>query len=306
MFASDPEVVNLTHDSRDQAERLSRETNHQARPEPTDRINGSAAKDGALVDEFIVLEAAPSSAEIPTPSAFKGRSLGVFGPENNIRRQLSDLLVQPWVEPVILLLIVAQVVLLAVEAAPDVWGEGNARPNRWGKTPIDWALFAIFIIYTLELIAKIIVSRLFQGPPEHSAVDRQREDNRGTLFDKIRTLLLLNHSTADQPPQTQPYGPFAFARSFLPTQKPHVPKTWEDEMRMHMTRKAFLRHTFNRLDFVCVVAFWVSFILGLTGVEHRYHIYIFRMVSCLRIVRLMALTRGSAVCLPPLNLCIGS
>ncbi len=321
--AADP---NYAGNDCDQAEEISREANHHetssvpetsplngpslrlsvtgtsSHPDAIDHTGGAATTDGPLLDEIIALEAAPTSAETPIPSAFKGRSLGVFGPDSNVRLRLSDLLVNPWAEPVILVFILAQTVLLAVEAAPDVWGEGNARPDRWGNTPIDWALFAIFVISTLEITARIIVSRLVQDDPEHSAADRQRGESRGTVVDRIRTLLPLGSSKSDQPPQTGAYGPSAFARSLLITQEPQLPKTVADMQRTGMASKAFLRHTFNRLDFAAVVAFWVSFILGLTGIEHHYHIYLFRMASCLRIIRLMALTSGTAVCHPLLCL----
>jgi hypothetical protein len=49
------------------------------------------------------------------------------------------------------------------------------------------------------------------------------------------------------------------------------------------------------LDFVAVVSFWISFVLGITGMESKHHLHVFRMLSCLRIVRLLALTRGNTV-----------
>ena len=71
--------------------------------------------------------------------------------------------------------------------------------------------------------------------------------------------------------------------------------TLEEQQRMQLARRAFLRHGFNRLDFVAVVSFWISFILGVTGLENRHAVYVFRMLSCLRIIRLLALTKGNLV-----------
>ena len=70
---------------------------------------------------------------------------------------------------------------------------------------------------------------------------------------------------------------------------------------MQLARRAFLRHGFNRLDFVAVVSFWISFVLGIFGLEHQYHLYVFRMLSCLRIIRLLGITKGNAVSSPPAN-----
>lgn len=66
--------------------------------------------------------------------------------------------------------------------------------------------------------------------------------------------------------------------------------------RIRLAHRAFLRHSFNRLDFVAVVAYWVSFALALGGAENEHRLYVFRMLSCLRILRLLALTSGTSVC----------
>ena len=74
----------------------------------------------------------------------------------------------------------------------------------------------------------------------------------------------------------------------------------EEQQRLHLARRAFLRHGFNRLDFIAVVAFWISFVLGVTGLESKHSVYVFRMLSCLRIIRLLALTKGNLVSWPSL------
>ncbi|KAM3450960.1 hypothetical protein MY5147_009196 [Beauveria neobassiana] len=44
-----------------------------------------------------------------------------------------------------------------------------------------------------------------------------------------------------------------------------------------------------------------AFILGITGLESRHHLYIFKMLSCLRILRLLSLTHGTAIILRSLK-----
>jgi voltage-dependent calcium channel len=71
----------------------------------------------------------------------------------------------------------------------------------------------------------------------------------------------------------------------------------EQAQRLQLARRAFMRHSFNRLDLIAVVSFWISFILGILGIESTYHLYVFRMMSCLRILRLLAITHGTSVCI---------
>ncbi|KAJ9630744.1 calcium channel protein [Taxawa tesnikishii (nom. ined.)] len=65
--------------------------------------------------------------------------------------------------------------------------------------------------------------------------------------------------------------------------------------KKRLAYRAFLRHSFNRLDFLAVVSFWISFLIGVFGVESSRHVYVFRMLSCLRILRLLGITSGTSV-----------
>jgi hypothetical protein len=71
-------------------------------------------------------------------------------------------------------------------------------------------------------------------------------------------------------------------------------------------QKAYLRHSWNRVDFLAIVSFWIMFILALTGVEAKESVYIFRALSTLRAARLLTVTAGTTVrisscwCLPRL------
>lgn len=228
------------------------------------------------------------------PNPLKGKSLGIFSPDNPIRRRLCDVLVQPWTEPLILILIVLQTILLCVEAAPNVFDDGDGRPDRWGSTPIDWAIFVLFVIYTVEIIARIIVSGFILNASEYSTIDRKR-GVKAVVAEKYRDVFQPQRQKSVKKPPQDLYGPSTLARSVTWLNGQHVPETMEEQQRFQLARRAFLRHGFNRLDFVAVVSFWISFVIGITGLEKEHHLYVFRMLSCLRILRLLALTKGNAV-----------
>lgn len=234
----------------------------------------------------------PVAGRMPNP--LKGKSLGIFSPENPIRTRLCDILVQPWTEPMILVLIVLQTILLCVESAPDVFEDGQGRPDRWGSTPIDWALFILFIIYTVEIIARIIVSGFILNASEYSTIDRKR-GIKVAVAEKYRDVFQPQRQKSVKKPPREEYGPSTLARSVTWFHGQPLPETLEEQQRYQLARRAFLRHGFNRLDFVAVVSFWISFVVGITGLEKTHHLYVFRMLSCLRILRLLAITKGNAV-----------
>lgn len=264
----------------------------QVYPSPTEKKGGS---------EWSFAETAlPPRRRGPMPNPLKGRSLGIFGPDNVIRRKLCDVLVNPYMEPILLLLIVLQAVLLAVEAANNVYDPGNGRPKEWDPSSgINWALFILFIIFTLELMARIIVSGFVLNAAEYSTIDRKK-GIRAAISDQYNAVFRPQRQKSVKTPREQSYGPSTFARSFT-MMHGTIPETVEEQQRMQLARRAFLRHGFNRLDFIAVVSFWIAFVLSITGIEMEKHLFIFRMLSCLRIVRLLALTNGTAIILRSLK-----
>ncbi|KAI1767672.1 Ion transport protein-domain-containing protein [Hypoxylon sp. FL1150] len=256
-------------------------------------------KNGDLERTFTEAPLPPRRAG-PMPNPLKGRSLGIFGPDNVIRRKLCDVLVNPYMEPILLILIVLQAVLLGVEAANNVYDPGNGRPPEWDPSSgINWALFILFIIFTLELIARIIVSGFILNAAEYSTIDRKK-GIRAAVSDQYNAVFRPQRQKSVKTAREPSYGPSTFARSFT-MMHGSMPETVEEQQRMQLARRAFLRHGFNRLDFIAVVSFWIAFVLSITGIEMSEHLFIFRMLSCLRIVRLLALTNGTAIILRSLK-----
>ncbi|KAJ5491210.1 hypothetical protein N7539_002777 [Penicillium diatomitis] len=234
---------------------------------------------------------------------FRGRSLGILGPDHPLRLWLCDLLVHPIMEPLILVIIIVQAVLLIVESSKSVFDD--PRGVRWGRSSFDYVFFVIFAIYTLELAAKILVSGFIFNPTEYSTLDRSL-GIRKAIAEKGKNLITPHRQgTVRKVSFAQPEPQHSILRSFTGMNGlDSNPGAYKDPLhknRERLAHRAFLRHSFNRLDFVAVVAFWVSFFLSVIGMESAHHLYIFRMLSCLRILRLLALTNGTSVILRSLK-----
>jgi len=114
-----------------------------------------------------------------------------------------------------------------------------------------------------------------------------------------------------QPAQTLSPNPTATPQEYYTPEQPDYPvpifsaatfHRGEDEAQIFRNRhkarlahRAYLRHSFNRMDFIAVVSYWIALVLELTFVMSKHHIYIFRMLSCLRIFRLLSITEGTSV-----------
>ncbi|KAF2145335.1 uncharacterized protein K452DRAFT_294991 [Aplosporella prunicola CBS 121167] len=312
-------VVNLSNESELIEQSIRRKSSiRKDEPEPSPQLRpGSPGLFGLDVPPGSpALSFAPGSPleKLPSPlsasrpfnwkmqaNPLKGKSLGVFPPDSSIRMRLCDVLTHPATEPVLLVLIIMQIILLTIDSARNVFD--YPRSPHWGDTWIDYGLLGLFVVYTIETIIRIIVSGFFFNPIEYSTINRQL-GVRQALINKGKSLFT---SPQRQPsvkrvgstfPPEQP----SIIRSFTTTTlDPGDPANFRQQQRIRLSHRAFLRHSFNRLDFVAVVSFWISFVIGVFGVESSHHAYVFRMLSCLRILRLLGLTSGTTVILRSLK-----
>jgi len=236
----------------------------------------------------------PSAPWQAPPNPLRGKTLGFIPPDSKLRMRLCDVLVHPVTEPLLLVLIVVQTVLLAVDARESVFKDPRTKP--WGRSPVDYPLLGLFIVYTVEVFVRIIVSGFIINPVEYSTINRQvgmREavlGNARRLFGPQRQPSLRRVDTA-----ADPHLP-SVLRTFTTAQiNPAVgPLDSRDQQRVRLAHRAYLRHSFNRTDFVAVVSYWIAFALSISGIDNERHIYIFKMLSCLRIIRLLNLTSGTS------------
>lgn len=247
----------------------------------------------------------PSAQWQRPPNPFRGKSLGVFPADSTLRLKLSNVLVHPVTEPILLVLIVVQTVLLAVDARTKAQYEPGRVKELQKFQPIDWVLLSLFTVYTIEAIIRIIVSGFIINPVEYSTINRQ-VGLREAVISKANQLF---GGPQRQPSQRRggtntdstmgPQQP-SVLRSFTTAQRGYDtgPIDPRERQRERLAHRAYLRHSFNRTDFVAVVSFWIALLLGAFNIKNTRVILVFQMLSCLRIIRLLNLTSGTAVSLP--------
>ncbi|KAF8489571.1 Ion transport protein-domain-containing protein, partial [Russula emetica] len=84
-----------------------------------------------------------------------------------------------------------------------------------------------------------------------------------------------------------------------------LPFQFSVNLARRVTRRnlPYLRHSWTRTDAVSVVAFWITFVLAQTGVEHSAtrHLGLFRALSVLRTARLLSITSGTTTIMQSLK-----
>lgn len=300
------------------------------------------------------------------PLQLKGKTLGIFGPRHPLRLGLFRLFHSGHVDPLIFLLIILDAVILTIQSSKSVWD--SPRPTKgYFHTWEDWALFILFCIFTVECVARIIVSGLvlnsiswfdatprvikargkgllgrkdrsvshlpikksdqmdtaWTPSPEHqypqggdcrreilnfspqtpfTALDSAYPSPYGSCSAKI-PLTHPSPSFACAPPSAHRFEPIrkdSFPISILSSSKPLFSQEAapfhsgiQRQKKQLIKQTAYLRQSWNRMDFIAIVCFWISFFLATTGAEAAQQVYIFRALSVLRLMRLLTVTSGT-------------
>ncbi|KAG0294302.1 calcium channel protein, partial [Dissophora globulifera] len=252
----------------------------------------------------------------------QGKSLFIFGPDNPFRQKIHHFLNQAWVELFLLLLLVLNLVFLIIMVSSPA---GN--DTVWGTHWTDYGLLAIFALYSIEIFLRIIDSGLILHSEDGDKLrklfgKKARTDN---LHDTNPTILRKQHAATmpsstlkktDQqgmsgmtPASVSAAGrrtttiiDFAVGRQ---TNVSHYLPTYVDPLIAYtpqfVSTKAqipFLRHTFNRIDMLAVVCYWIDFALMMAGVQH---VYFFKTIAAMRTLRLLNITSGSSTILQSLK-----
>jgi len=160
---------------------------------------------------------------------------------------------------------------------------------------------------SLEIVARCIVSGVIMNPVQVNDPDA-RGGLRRRIVRKAKTFLIPKKSENTRAPSPNRFDDEMPSIMRTITQLNMAETTGgtgsgsvQSQARFRLARRAFLRHSFNRLDFVAVISYWISLGLCISGLEAEKHLYVFRMMSCLRILRLLGITSGTSVILRSLK-----
>ncbi|CED84829.1 high-affinity cell membrane calcium channel [Phaffia rhodozyma] len=118
-----------------------------------------------------------------------GKSLGIFRPDHPLRKACWKVMSNKMTEPIIIVLIITNAVVVVLQGALT---SAQAIGMQWE----DWCLLALFLIFTLEMFARIIVSGLIFDPfTAHSLAESKSLAPKETTPSSIIPLAAVSSDT---------------------------------------------------------------------------------------------------------------
>ncbi|CAH7684043.1 Ion transport protein-domain-containing protein [Phakopsora pachyrhizi] len=247
----------------------------------------------------------------------RGKTLNLFGPDHPVRRFLFVLFRSGWIDPLIFLLIIINLSILTFQSLPSVYDHPR-RENSYFQGWDDYLLLAIFVIFTIESVSRIIVSGFIFNPTTSSSPQddypREVETKTNWKISNYPSPQLTSTNTNNFHYHHQDSSNVASNKtnesllySYYP---PSVPfqSGLQKQKRSLINQTAYLRQSWNRLDLIAIISFWIDFALFFiktrdgTILREKYQIYVFKSLSCLRVMRLLTVTSGTTTILNSLKI----
>ena len=249
----------------------------------------------------VELELEPTDEPDEIESKLYGKTLRFFSNKSHIRKLCYRVLSWRFTNQFLTALLISQVSLLSYQQ----WQYDNGYFYAKKYTFIDWILFVYNVIYTVEMFMKIVAFGLHDDSQMIQALKLVRYENKlqnfyRRLYGKFKESKFYNdYSRLLRKKRTKSNGsenPFTDKAAITQEAKPKLPANADPRNRKSQIRYAYLRTDWNRVDFVSIISFWISFFLSF-DYERMEKAKVFRALMCLRILRLLNINKGSRIVL---------
>lgn len=255
----------------------------------------------------------PSLALPPPPPPLKliGKSLKIFDSDNKFRLFLYHQLHKAWMEPFMFFLIIFQTLVLTFANVKNIFDGIDEEdqtnyevivPGRY-KGWAQWCQLAIFICYTILAVAKIIAYGFWDDSQRKKLVEKEKPDitpQQGAAFSLNSREGLRRRNFSKNVPLVPTFVNLIPSKHRAGLQNQGDSLDSNTEYRVAPER-AFLRGSWNRLQFIAIISYWISLLLMINDADLKSEIFVFHMLSGLPILHLLNLTSGTSSVLQSLK-----
>lgn len=214
-----------------------------------------------------------------------GNSLFLFGPTSKIRNRLARVFLKTWPYHLMRFLLFAQTALLAFRQ----WDYNRFRVLKFGfnwQDWVDWVLLVINIVYTIDMTFRMIAFGCWDDSQMFQAIGRHYVTIKETLgINKLFLFFVDSASKHKNTGKSDSEEPLEFKRKTLK----HSITIADFNSRNIPTQRAYLRSSWNRIDFFSTISYWIEFFLTVSP-SNSHNVSLFRALACIRIIKLVDIT----------------
>jgi hypothetical protein len=262
-------------------------------------------------------------------SILYGNSLKFFTPNSKIRQFSYSFVMNPLTNEFAFIFLCVQVALTTYQQ----WSVKNGYVYHGSYTWVDWVLFIFYLFNTFEMFNKIIAFGIYDDSQMIKSLKLQRYENELQKFYKktfkkfknskffkkvkINKKMKFNKKNNEYTNLNNPFydkneiaDPFDDNNEIIDPFNDELNNESDDNNEIlykgkhlanindlkHKIRFAYLRTDWNRIDFVSILSFWIAFGLEFNSTDTQ-KVQIFRSLMCLRILRLLNISKGSRMIL---------
>lgn len=225
------------------------------------------------------------------PIKLYGSSLGLISPTNAIRLKLASLQIHPWYRIGYQVLLTLFTALMAFRTYQPTQTHFLYNFPYWA----DSTAFFLCIIFTLNDIAKVIAFGLWDDSQMLAAYD-EKYTSLMEKFGLTRFYKFLRNKYGSK--IVDFIVPFQVLKSEDDYQRKEQAavltnaSSSTERKKNYKIPRAFLRSSWNRIDFTSTICFWIGLFLAIHGYDIKKGIRIFKTLALLRILRLVNTDTG--------------
>lgn len=252
----------------------------------TEEYSSKKNNEAQGIQEEITFELSPSH-QASQQATLYGKSLGIISPHNVIREKLASIILNKKFKILSQIMLLLLTILLSYRT---YHAEEHNTLTNFGSNQTDIIIVIMNVFFTLELIAKVVAfgfwddSQMFQ---EHGKEYTTILERTGivALYRFLESKYGENLIRRVFPIKIYAKGDENLAKKKLKSSVTFV-NNGNKRSQNFQTPRAFARSSWNRVDLVSTVSYWIGLFLSFNDYDFKHGVRIFKTLGALRILRL--------------------
>lgn len=256
----------------------------QARKDEKENIDVTvSSQDGESTTELYPLDHLRRTRRLKGPLTLYGNSLGLVSPKNALRLKLAEMLLSKYYKYTFFLLLNVFIAILVCRSYNVAQTTFLYNFSGWS----DYLIFVLSVCFSLNDLMKIIAFGFWDDSQMFAAYDKRYS----SLIEQLGIVRFFNYAKTKYNftmlDYLLPLKTTDEDRKKLLREREEGKITSRNISKDFDTPRAFMRSSWNRIDFTSSICFWIGLLISINDYDVKNGIRIFKALAVLRILRML-------------------